>query len=216
MFTNLSDAHSLVSLWLSELRDTTLQTNSARFRHNLERIGEVCAWEISKTLDYTPVKVTTHLGTATGQALTTQPVIATILRAGLPLHQGLLHYFDQADSAFIGAYRKHSHDYSFVIDQQYVACPPVEGRPLIIADTMLATGASLTLAINTLLATGQPSALHIVCVIASAAGIQHIQDQFPTAHLWAGAVDPVLSAANYIVPGLGDAGDLCFGKKLQF
>ncbi len=216
MLTNLSATNSIVSQWISELRDTAIQTDRLRFRKNLERIGEVMAYEISKLLPYKDEAVTTPLGTATCRVLEQQPVVATILRAGLPLHQGLLNFFDGADNAFIGAYRKHNAEGGFEIDQQYVASQAITGRPLIMADTMLATGASLILALQTLLAAGKPSQLHIVCVIASDEGIKQLITSFPEAHIWAGVIDAGLSASNYIVPGLGDAGDLAFGEKIQF
>ena len=216
MINNLSATNSIISQWISEMRDTTLQNDRLRFRRNLERIGEVIAYEISKLLPYQEKIVSTPLGTATCRVLEVQPVIATILRAGLPMHQGLLNFFDGADNAFIGAYRKHNAEGGFVIDQQYVASQDITGRPLIMADTMLATGASLILALKTLLAGGTPTQLHIVCAIASAEGIKQLETSFPDAHIWVGVIDPELSAANYIVPGLGDAGDLAYGEKKQF
>ena len=216
MINNLSVTNSIISQWISEMRDTTVQNDRLRFRRNLERIGEVIAYEISKLLPYKEVEITTPLGTATCRVLEHQPVIATILRAGLPMHQGLLNVFDGADNAFIGAYRKHNAEGGFAIDQQYVASQDITGRPLIMADTMLATGASLILALKTLLAEGTPTQLHIVCAIASAEGIKQLETSFPEAHIWAGVIDPDLSKANYIVPGLGDAGDLAYGEKKQF
>ena len=186
-----------------------------RFRRNLERIGEVAAYEISRLLPYRQVAVQTPLGVSNCMVLEQQPVLATILRAGLPLHQGMLNYFDGADCAFIGAYRRHSADGSFDINQQYVANPMPDGRPLIIADPMLATGASLALALKTLTETGRPSQLHIVAAIGCKLGIDHILSSFPDAHIWVGAMDAELTANAYLYPGLGDAGDLAFGEKQQ-
>jgi uracil phosphoribosyltransferase len=181
----------------------------------MERIGEICAYEISKVLPYTAVVVQTPLGEAPCMALEKQPVLATILRAGMPLHQGILNYFDQADNAFIAGYRKHDRDGTFEIAQYYVTSPEVEGRPLIIADPMLATGASLVLALQTLTGTEKPSQVHIVTAIACTVGIEYIERRFPEAHIWAAAIDDELTARGYIVPGLGDAGDLAYGGKTQ-
>ena len=215
MVTNLSLSHSLVSEWVREIRDVDIQNDRPRFRRNLERIGEVTAYEISKTLAYRYIEVQTPMAEATCAVLEKQPVIATILRAGLPLYQGLLHFFDKADSGFIGAYRKHNGDESFEIDQQYITCPPLAGRPLIVADPMLATGASLILAISSLLEYDQPSQIHIVAAISCTPGIEAIIRNFPEVHIWTAAIDEELSSKGYIVPGLGDAGDLSFGKKRQ-
>lgn len=215
MVINLSDTCSVVSVWMRELRDTHIQSDRARFRRNIERIGQVAAYEISRELIYTDVQVQTPLTGTKCKALKVQPVIATILRAGLPLYQGLLSFFDGADSAFIGAYRKHTSDTTFEIAQGYMAAPPLSGRPLILADPMLATGASMIEALAALMQHDQPSQLHIVSVVASPEGIKAIQDAYPDAHIWVGAIDTGLNAEKYIVPGLGDAGDLCFGEKRQ-
>ena len=215
MLTNLSDINSLLSTWVRELRDTAIQADRLRFRRNMERIGEVAAYEISKTIPYKDVTVTTPMGEALCPEQEHQPVLATILRAGLPLHQGLLNYFDNADCAFIAAYRKHSRDGSFEIEQQYLTSPDIEGRTLILADPMLATGASLVLALEEMMENGTPSAIHIVTAIASVIGIEHIQRKFPDAWIWAGGIDEELTARGYIVPGLGDAGDLSYGSKRQ-
>ncbi len=215
MVHNLSSTNNLVSCWVRELRDVTIQTDSARFRRNMERIGEVAAYEISKLLDYQKVAIETPIMGTVGLEPASQPVLATIMRAGLPLYQGLLNYFDKADSAFIGAYRKHNSDGSFVIDQHYMASPSLNGRPLILADPMLATGASMVLALKSLLEYDQPTQLHIVCAIASKAGILYLENNFPNAHIWVAAIDETLNSSAYIVPGLGDAGDLSFGKKRQ-
>jgi len=216
MVHNLGEQPSLVAEWLRQLRDTGLQQDRARFRKNLMRIGQVAAYEISRTMSYVEVDSQTPLGIARTRTLAQQPVIATVLRAGLPLFDGLMDYFDQADAAFVGAYRKHDAAGGFTIKQDYVACPSTAGRTLIVADTMLATGASLVQAITQLLENGKPETLHVVCVLATTAGVQTLAAHFPEAHIWVGAVDAELSAKGYIVPGLGDAGDLAFGEKLQY
>lgn len=215
MVTNLSSNNSLISLWVREIRDTSIQTDRMRFRRNMERIGEVAAYEISKQLSYKEIDIQTPLGEASCRELEQQPVLATILRAGVPLHQGLLNYFDKADNAFIAAYRKHHRDGSFEIEQHYFTSPGLEGRPLIIADPMLATGSSLVLAIQTLTEHESPSEIHIVTAIACTIGIEFVEKHFPQAHIWSAAIDDELTARGYIVPGLGDAGDLAFGNKLQ-
>lgn len=215
MVTNLSAESSLVSIWMRELRDSNMQNDRARFRTNIERIGQVAAYEISKQLQYTDIEIQTPLAPAQCKALTTQPVIATILRAGLPLYNGLLSYFEGADSAFIGAYRKHNADNSFVVDQGYMASPSLAARPLILADPMLATGASMVQALQTLTEFDKPSQLHIVCIVAAPEGIEVMQQHYPDAHIWVGAIDTALNDDKYIMPGLGDAGDLCFGEKRQ-
>ena len=215
MVTNLSDTHSLLRIWMREIRDATIQTDRARFRRNMERIGEIAAYELSKTLRYEEITVQTPLGEAVCETLQQQPVIATILRAGVPLQQGLLHYFDAADAAFIAAYRKYNRDGSFEIEQQYITTPDLDGRILIIADPMLATGASLALAIDALLENGTPQAIHLVAAIACTEGIDFILRRHPDVYIWTGSVDEELTARGYIVPGLGDAGDLSYGSKRQ-
>lgn len=215
MVINLSEQHSLVSNWVSELRDVDVQHDRMRFRRNLERIGEIAAYEISKVLPFVEKEVQTPLGIANSKVLASQPVLATILRAGLPLHQGMLNYFDKADNAFISAYRKHHRDGSFEISIEYVSCPDIDNRILIISDPMLATGASLVKAIQFLKAEGKPKAIHIVTAIACTVGIEYLRREEPEVKLWCGAVDDELTAKGYIVPGLGDAGDLAFGPKLQ-
>jgi uracil phosphoribosyltransferase len=216
MVTNLSAANSIVSVWMHEIRDAAKQTDRMRFRRNMERIGEVAAYEISKHLPYLCVDVTTPLANTTCQVLEREPVIATIFRAGLPLYQGVLNFFDHADSAFIGSYRKHAKDGTFEVAQQYMASPALAGRPLIIADPMLATGASMVQAITSLMEYDQPTQLHIVAVIASTEGIATVEQRFPDAYIWVGAIDNELTNRKYILPGLGDAGDLAFGEKRQF
>lgn len=213
MVTNLSAQYSVLCDWISEIRDQAIQQDSLRFRHNLERIGEVAAYEISKRLAYTEREVVTPLGTAAGKTLSTQPVLATILRAGIPMLTGLSRIFDQAGQAFVGAYRKHRPDGSFDISLDYVSCPPLEGRVLILADPMLATGASLVKALHELHQQGTPTEIHVVAAIAATPGIHAVETAFPRASLWVGDVDPVLNDLGYIIPGLGDAGDLAYGPK---
>lgn len=215
MVINLSKEHSLVSNWVAELRDTEIQTDRMRFRRNLERIGEVAAYEISKELAWEEVEITTPLGTAPSKMLKNQPVLATILRAGLPLHQGLLNYFDRADNAFISAYRKHHRDGTFEISLDYISCPSIENRVVIIADPMLATGSSLVKTVQYLRDEGLPSEIHIVCAIACTVGIEYVHRNEPKVKIWCGAIDDELTAKGYIVPGLGDAGDLAYGTKVQ-
>jgi uracil phosphoribosyltransferase len=215
MVINLCEQHSLVSNWVAELRDTEIQNNRMRFRRNLERIGEVAAYEISKMLEWEENEITTPLGVANCKMLKNQPVLATILRAGLPMHQGLLNYFDKADNAFISAYRKHNRDGSFEISLDYVSCPSLENRVIIISDPMLATGSSLVKTVQYLREEGQPSEIHIVCAIACTVGIEYVQRYDPKVKIWCGAIDDELTAKGYIVPGLGDAGDLAYGTKVQ-
>lgn len=215
MIINLSKEHSLVSNWIAEIRDVEVQGDRMRFRRNLERVGEIAAYEISKRLPAMQKEVQTPLGTATCNVLAQQPVLATILRAGLPLHQGLLNYFDKADNAFVSAYRKHDKDGSFEISLEYMSTPELEGRILIISDPMLATGASLVKSIQYMREEGEPSAIHIVAAIACSVGIEYVHRHIPTATVWCGDVDDELTAKGYIVPGLGDAGDLAYGVKIQ-
>lgn len=215
MVINLSDEHSLVSNWVSELRDIEIQNDRMRFRRNLERIGEVAAYEISKKLKWQLKEVTTPLGTVNCKIADCQPVLATILRAGLAMHQGLLNYYDKADNAFISAYRKHNPDGSFEISLEYISCPEIEGRLVIISDPMIATGASLVKTIQYLREEGNPIEIHIVCAIACTVGIEYILRAEPKATIWCGDIDDELTAKGYIVPGLGDAGDLSYGIKVQ-
>ncbi len=215
MVKNFSEQDSLVSEWMRELRDMNTQGNREQFRNNIYRIGQIAAYNISLHLSYTDIIIHTPLAATRCRILATQPVIATIMRAGLPLYNGILSYFNNADSAFIGAYRKHISDTEFEIAQGYIACPDLSNRPLILADPMLATGSSMIQTIDSLLAYGQPSHIHIVAIIASQEGIDTLQQHLPDAYIWVGAIDNELDANKYIVPGLGDAGDLCFGEKLQ-
>jgi uracil phosphoribosyltransferase len=215
MVINLSKEHSLISNWIAEIRDTEIQKDRMRFRRNLERIGEIAAYEISKRLPYKEVETTTPMGTAVSKVLDEQPVLATILRAGLPLHQGLLNYFDKADNAFISAYRKHDKDGSFEISLDYFSSPEIENRTVIISDPMLATGASLVKTVQYIQEEGEPKHIHIVAAIACSVGIEYVRRNIPLATIWCGDIDDELTAKGYIVPGLGDAGDLAFGTKMQ-
>lgn len=216
MVINLSDQHSLVSNWVSELRDEEIQTDRLRFRHNLEKIAEVSAYEISKKLDWVAKEITTPLGISNCKVLKSQPVLATILRAGLAMHNGLLNYFDKADNAFISAYRKHNpNDGSFEISLDYISCPEMENRVVIISDPMLATGSSLVKTMQFIREAGNPSEIHIVCALACTVGIEYVLRSEPSAIIWCGDIDDELTAKGYIVPGLGDAGDLAYGEKVQ-
>lgn len=215
MVVNLSKHYSLLCDFVSELRNVDIQHDRMRFRRNLERIGEVAAYEISKHLAHKQVETPTPLGTSQCKLLQEQPVLATILRAGLPLHQGLLNYFDRADNAFISAYRKHHPDGSFEISMEYVSSPDLEDRILIISDPMIATGASLVKTIQFLREEGKPKEVHIVCAIACTVGIEYVHRSEPNVKIWCGAIDEELTAKSYIVPGLGDAGDLAYGTKQQ-
>ena len=215
MVINLSEEHSLVSNWVSELRDIDVQQDRMRFRRNLERIAEVIGYEISKTMPWEEKEITTQLGISNCKILVEQPVLATILRAGLAMHTGLLNYFDKADNAFISAYRKHNADGSFDIHMEYMSCPEIENRIIIISDPMIATGSSLVKSIGFLKEEGTIKELHIVCAIACTVGIEYVTRAFPKATIWCGDIDDEITAKGYIVPGLGDAGDLAFGAKLQ-
>jgi uracil phosphoribosyltransferase len=211
----LSNEVSLVNSWINELRNVEVQTDRMKFRRNMERIGEIAAFEISKKLDYKEMEITTPLDKIKVKEIAVQPVITTILRAGVPLFQGVLNYFDKADCGFVAAYRKHDMNDYFSIKQDYLTCPNIEGRPLIVADPMLATGASLIEALKDLLTHGKPSQIHIVVAIASRQGAEAIRTAYPEAQIWIGAIDEELTSKGYITPGLGDAGDLSFGEKLQ-
>ena len=207
--------NSVFNQYISEIRDAEIQKDSMRFRRNLERIGEVLAYEISKTFDYENRDVITPLGQASVPVMRRQPVIATILRAGLPMHQGVLNYFDRAENAFVSAYRRHHKDGSFDIHVEYLSSPDLTGKELILCDPMLATGSSMVLAYKALLGKGKPKHTHIVSVIASMEGIEFVKKQLPeNVSIWTGAVDDELTVQSYIVPGLGDAGDLAYGNKV--
>jgi uracil phosphoribosyltransferase len=215
MIINLSKDHSLISNWIAELRDMEQQNDRMRFRRNLERIGEIAAYEISKLLPSIEAEIQTPLGIATCKTLAQQPVLATILRAGLPLHNGMLNYFDKADNAFVSAYRKHDNEGTFEICLEYISSPELEDRILIVSDPMLATGASLVKAVQYLREEGEPSSIHIVVAIACTVGLEYVRREIPKATIWCGDIDDELTAKGYIVPGLGDAGDLSYGFKIQ-
>lgn len=212
----LSAHSSILNQYIAEIRDQHIQQDRIRFRRNMERIGEIFAYEISKTLQYRQSVTQTVLGEAATHVLAAQPVVATILRAGLPLHTGLLNIFDTAQNAFVSAYRRHHKDNSFDIHVEYLSTPSLDDKTLILCDPMLATGSSMVLSYQALLAKGQPRHTHIVSVIASREGIDYLKKHLPGNNytLWIGAVDEELTAHAYIVPGLGDAGDLAYGEKL--
>jgi uracil phosphoribosyltransferase len=218
---NLSEQNSVLNYFLSEIRDVTIQKDPLRFRHNIERIGEVMAIELSKALTYQPTEVQTPLATATVNTISEQLVLATILRAGMPLHQGFLHIFDRAENAFLSAYRRmgrnvHGEEQLEIV-AEYLAAPSIEGKTLIIADPMLATGMSMEVSYLALLKHGTPKHTHLCCTIGTPQAIDYLRNALGDSEditLWCAAVDPILNEKKYIVPGLGDAGDLCFGTKL--
>ncbi|WP_055436238.1 uracil phosphoribosyltransferase [Lacinutrix algicola] len=214
---NLSDENSILNTFISELRDVDVQKDSMRFRRNIERIGEVLSYEISKSLSYKTQQVTTPLAKTEVQAIENEIVLCSILRAGVPLHNGLLNYFDKAENAFISAYRHHlENPESFEIVVEYLACPDLEGKTLILADPMVATGQSLLATFEALKPFGTPKEVHLAAVIGAQEGIDFIAENFPeNTHLWIATIDKELNDKGYIVPGLGDAGDLAFGAKLQ-
>lgn len=214
MIHNLSEQNSIFSQFISEIRDKSIQKDAMRFRRNLERIGEVLGYELSKKLSYSKQETITPLGVSASELLDEQPVIATILRAGLPLHQGVLNYFDKAENSFISAYRKHHKSGEFEIHVDYLASPSIEGKTLIITDPMLATGQSMLTVYKALLQMGSPKKIHLVIAIASQEAVDVVMSKMPrNTELWVGAIDSELTAQSYIVPGLGDAGDLAYGKK---
>jgi len=213
----LDKQNSIINKFLAELRDIDVQKDSMRFRRNLERIGECTAYELSKTLNYATKSVQTPLAEAKVECIDDNVVLATILRAGLPLHQGLLNYFDDAENAFVSAYRSYSSESDFEIKVEYIACPSLDGKTLILCDPMLASGASMIAAYETLCAHGgKPAHTHIVSVLGCTEGVDYVLEHTnpEEVDLWVATVDPVLNPHKYIVPGLGDAGDLCFGEKL--
>lgn len=211
----LADQPSLANQFLAELRDVSLQKDQMRFRRNLERLGELMAYELSKTLPYQNATVQTPLGVAETELLLNQPVLGTIMRAGLPFHQGFINFFDRAENAFAGAYRGYvREDGEFDISMDYIACPDLSGKTLILTDPMLATGRSLEKVYHALLRYGIPAHTHVAAVIASPEGVRYLQHRMPECRLWIGAIDSHLNEHSYIVPGLGDAGDLAFGQKV--
>ena len=213
----LDHQNSIINKFLAELRSVDVQKDSMRFRRNLERIGECTSYELSKTLNYATISVQTPLAEAKVECISDKVVLATIFRAGLPLHQGLLNYFDDAENAFVSAYRKYTNESDFEIVVEYIACPSLEGKTLILCDPMLASGASMVAAYETLVAHGgKPAHTHIVSVLGCTEGVDYVLEHTnpEEVDLWVATVDPVLNPHKYIVPGLGDAGDLCFGEKL--
>lgn len=211
---DFSKTNSVVNKYIAELRDVNIQNDRMRFRKNVERIGQVMAYEISKELNYETIDVTTPLGIAEASVPNDKVVAAAILRAALPLHQGVLDVFDDAENAFVSAYRKYDEDYNFDIHIEYIASPTIDDKVLILCDPMLATGGSMQLAYEALLTKGTPAKLHVVSVIASQEALEYLEENLPSnATLWVAAVDSYLNQHKYIVPGLGDAGDLAFGEK---
>ncbi|HEY5507410.1 MAG TPA: uracil phosphoribosyltransferase [Paludibacter sp.] len=213
---NLSDNNSVLKHYIKEIRSVKIQKDSMRFRRNMERIGEIMAYEMSKTMHYKSEEVKTPLGVAHADVIDEKIVISTILRAGLPFHQGFLNYFDSAENAFVSAYRKYKDALKFDIFIEYIASPHLDGKTLIITDPMLATGSSMELAYGALLTKGKPAHIHIATVIASQQAINYVAAHFPETKttIWAAAIDPELNEHSYIIPGIGDAGDLAYGDKL--
>ncbi|MFD0990565.1 uracil phosphoribosyltransferase [Mariniflexile jejuense] len=214
---NLSEKNSILNTFISEIRSVSIQKDRMRFRRNIERIGEVLGYELSKALNYKLVSVETPLGTSSINLTDNTIVLCSILRAGVPLHNGLLNYFDTADNAFISAYRHHKKNpESFEIIVEYLACPNLEGKTLILADPMLATGQSMVATFEALKPFGTPKEIHLVSVIGAKEGVSFVENHFDkTTHLWIATIDEKLNEKGYIIPGLGDAGDLAFGEKLQ-
>lgn len=212
---NFAERPSLVSQYMMELREVSIQKDMLRFRRNLHRIGEVMAYEISKQMRYKTIDTTTPLAVAKCQVLDEQVVLGTIFRAGVPFHQGFLDFFDSAENAFVSAYRKYKNNDEFDVHIEYLASPRIDGKTLIIADPMLATGSSMELSYRALLTKGEPAHIHVASVIASRQAVEFIKEVLPTDRttLWLGAIDDELNTHSYIVPGLGDAGDLAYGGK---
>ena len=213
---NLGETNTVLNTFVAQMRDKNIQKDSMRFRRNLERLGEIFAYEISKTLKYSTKQIVTPLGIADVNTCDDQIVVSTIMRAGLPLHQGILNYFDDAQNAFVAAYRKYTKGDDFEIKIEYCSKPDMEGKTLILADTMLATGSSLEIAYYKLCEDGQPAHTHLVCPISSRYAVEYLQKMLPEdkVTLWVAAIDEELTSHSYIVPGLGDAGDLAYGIKL--
>ena len=212
---NFSENNSEINRFVAELRDTNIQGDRLRFRKNLERIGEIISYELSKDLHYSPKEIKTPLGIISINTSDDKLVLGTILRAGIPFHQGFLNYFDNAENAFVSAYRKYKDKLNFEIFIEYIASPRIDGKVLILTDPMLATGGSMELAYRALLTKGDPEHVHIASIIASQKAIEYVQEHFPSdkTTVWVGAIDPELDDHSYIVPGLGDAGDLAYGEK---
>ncbi len=215
---NLSEHNSVLNQYLSEIRDVNIQKDPLRFRRNIERIGEFMAMEVSKVLNYQPTEVQTPLATTTVNTISDRLVLATILRAGLPLHQGFLNIFDRAENAFLSAYRRENKEGELEIVAEYMAAPAIDGKTLIVADPMLATGMSMEVGYLALLRHGKPTHTHLCCTIGTPQAIECLRrslNDSPDVTLWCAAIDPVLNEKKYIVPGLGDAGDLCYGTKIH-
>ncbi|MDE6370745.1 MAG: uracil phosphoribosyltransferase [Duncaniella sp.] len=212
---NFAETPSLVSQYMAELRNVNVQGDMLRFRRNLQRIGEIMAYEMSKTMHYARRPITTPLAEMNAEMLDEQVVLATIFRAGIPFHQGFLDFFDTAQNAFVSAYRKYREKENFDVFIEYIASPRIDGKTLVIADPMLATGSSMELCYKALLTKGEPAHVHVASVIASKVAIDYIRSTFPAdkTTVWVGAIDPEINSHSYIVPGLGDAGDLAYGIK---
>ena len=212
---NLGKNNTIFNHFISEIRDVNIQIDSMRFRRNIERIGEIFAYEISKEINYTNVNITTPLGVSNESLMLDTPVLATILRAGIPLHQGLLNYFDKSDSAFISAYRKHTSDDNFEIKIEYMSSPDLNNKIVILCDPMIASGSSMVMAMQAILSKANPSYIHVVGIIASSEGLKYLKENAPVKNytIWIGAEDSEMNAKSYIIPGLGDAGDLAYGEK---
>ena len=212
---NLGESNSVLNRFVAELRDVNIQKDSMRFRRNIERIGEIMAYEISKDFTYSKKGIQSPLGIAPMNTPDDSVVISTILRAGLPYHQGFLSYLDNAENAFVSAYRKYKDTLKFDIHIEYIASPRIDGKTLIITDPMLATGSSMELSYQAMLTKGHPSEIHVASIIASRQAVEHIAETFPEdkTTIWCAAIDPEINEHSYIVPGLGDAGDLAFGEK---
>jgi uracil phosphoribosyltransferase len=215
MINNLGATNSVFNQFVAELRDSMIQKDSLRFRLNLERVSQIFAYEISKTLEYANKSIETPLGVADMMVPNETPVLATVMRAGLPMHQGFLQYFDKAENAFISALRKHHNNGSFTIKLEYLSSPSIDGKTLIIIDPLIGSGATVEMAYNAMLSKGNPLHTHIVTIIASQEGLKYLQKHLPMKNvtLWVGAIDDELTVKSFIVPGLGDAGNLAYGDK---
>ena len=213
---HLGKQNSIFNHFIREIRDVKIQNDAMRFRRNIERIGEIFAYEISKEMEYKSKEISTPLGISTESLMTEKPVLATILRAGLPLHQGFLNYFDSSDNCFISAYRKHKKSGDFEVKIEYMSSPNLDDETIILCDPMLASGSSMILAMEAIMSKGNPKHIHIVAIIASAEGVDYVKENIPMQNctLWLGGEDAEMTAQSYIVPGLGDAGDLAFGEKI--
>ncbi len=215
---NFAEQNSLIGVYIKEMRDVNIQCDRMRFRRNLKRLGEIMSYEISKTLNYKRVQTPTPLGVSDCVEISDKVVLSTVLRAGLPFHEGFISYFDNAENAFVSAYRKYKDDShkDFDVEIGYIASPSLEGKTLLLVDPMLATGSSMELAYKALLTKGIPEKVHIVSVIASRQAVDFVKEKFTevNATLWVGVIDEILNEYSYIVPGLGDAGDLAFGEKI--